>query len=248
MLLWLESNLIGFSERLKPDSVRGKPLCMAVHKYMFNTCREPRKIEDVTCSYVNEGHTHVAVLCGGQLWEIPTEGKNKQPLPVPVLQRMLEDIIRASEVKSTSSFQSTLRDGSKAGKAYIRREGGVLHGVGVMTADNRYVDRGSDYEQQRNALAPLLGIRGPRHSLYCCLHPKKTNTALTGLKLLPSLCVWTLRTQLHWARLVLLLPWRTLLFHTIPPVHFSVLSLAAAWLWRQPLVGQEYSNRRLAER
>ncbi|KAK1920548.1 acyltransferase ChoActase/COT/CPT [Papiliotrema laurentii] len=97
------------SERLEPEKVKGKPLCMASYKYLFNAVRVPTSPADVPLAYEPEKHHHIVVLSNDRYFKVDTKG------------RSASDLVKAFEqIKKLSA--------DKPGS-----------GVGVLTADDRDV-------------------------------------------------------------------------------------------------------------
>ena len=85
------------------------PLCSVAFKYMFHSCRIPRKQEkeqDDACDtfkiYDPSLYKHCIVACKGQFYAMNFVNEDNDPLPLSELERGLKHIVKlATEAEST---------------------------------------------------------------------------------------------------------------------------------------------------
>jgi carnitine O-acetyltransferase len=116
------------NEHFKPDTFRGRPLCMHQFRALFGTSRVPRRhSKDAIAVY--EKSNHVAVMCRNQLYYFqalwPDTGD------VAVDEDDLLDILRA--IRSDSRRAETAAAGTAAAASYPSS----LTAVGVLTSLSR---------------------------------------------------------------------------------------------------------------
>ncbi|BEI82817.1 hypothetical protein CcaverHIS002_0306850 [Cutaneotrichosporon cavernicola] len=63
------------SEKLEPEAVKGKPLCMASYKYLFNAVRVPTSPADVPLAYPKELN-HIVVLRNNRYFKLDVGGRS----------------------------------------------------------------------------------------------------------------------------------------------------------------------------
>ncbi|GMK56889.1 hypothetical protein CspeluHIS016_0307290 [Cutaneotrichosporon spelunceum] len=63
------------SEKLEPEAVKGKPLCMASYKYLFNAVRVPTSPSDVPLAYPKELN-HIIVLRNNRYFKLDVGGRS----------------------------------------------------------------------------------------------------------------------------------------------------------------------------
>ncbi|KAJ1738179.1 Carnitine O-acetyltransferase mitochondrial [Coemansia sp. RSA 989] len=99
---------------MKPDNIRGKPMCMHQYQYMFATCRHPGKERDWTEIYPRRESSHIAIAHQGHFYvlRLPALGENRNAA-IAQIERQLQSIINTKQLPRTKSIgilTSTLRD------------------------------------------------------------------------------------------------------------------------------------------
>lgn len=80
-----------------PDSVRDKPLCSHMYRYLFNACRMPGLPYDTTVTYNPHLHQHIAVFCRGHVYVLQVVDGLGNLMPTATLERHLEAIVQQSD-------------------------------------------------------------------------------------------------------------------------------------------------------
>lgn len=74
------------------------PLCSVAFKYMFNSCRVPRREQDTYRMYDPSLHTHCVVACRGQFFAVDFIDKETgDPLPLHVLEDRLQKCVELAQ-------------------------------------------------------------------------------------------------------------------------------------------------------
>lgn len=66
------------------------PLCSVAYKYMFNSCRIPRREQDSYRIYDPSRHKHCVVACKGSYFAVDFMDDNGEPLPLSIIENRLQ--------------------------------------------------------------------------------------------------------------------------------------------------------------
>ncbi|KAI9146560.1 acyltransferase ChoActase/COT/CPT [Paraphysoderma sedebokerense] len=81
------------TEELEPEMVKDKALCSVQYKYMFNSCRIPKKPSDTVLTFDPATHNHVAVVRKNQFYTFDLFHKDGRPLSTPEIEYQLNRVI-----------------------------------------------------------------------------------------------------------------------------------------------------------
>jgi len=92
-----------------PQETIGKqkqPLCSVAYKYMFHSCRIPRRDADTYRMYDPSRYKHVVVASQGRYYTMNfVSEKTDEPLPLSVLTRLLRQIVNQSSTSTGEPLQ-----------------------------------------------------------------------------------------------------------------------------------------------
>lgn len=113
-------------ETLRPDTFKGKPLCMDQFKALFSTARVPMK-NDKDAIHVFEASNHIAVLCRGKVYYFQVLWPDGH---VAVDEGDLEDILSAIETHAKEEEEEAVARSTTKDPAAIRAQ----LSIGVLTS------------------------------------------------------------------------------------------------------------------
>jgi len=106
------------------------PLCSTAFKYMFNTCRVPRREQDIVKLYDPSNHTHCIVARKGHFFAVDFVDKvTSNPLPMSVLEARLQECVDVADRMGVNPLTlgiltSSDRDSWADSRAELVRVGG----------------------------------------------------------------------------------------------------------------------------
>lgn len=84
------------SERLEPELVRGKPLCMASYKWLFHSSRYPAQPSDTALKFGAKENNHIAVIRKNKFFIVPLVDPTGRELSAAELELQFNRIISAA--------------------------------------------------------------------------------------------------------------------------------------------------------
>lgn len=113
-------------ERLRPDTFKGKALCMDQYKALFSTARVPMK-NDKDAIHVFEASNHIAVMCRGKVYYFQVLWPDGN---VAVDEGDLADILSAIETHAKEEEENAVARSTTKDPAAIRAQ----QSLGVLTS------------------------------------------------------------------------------------------------------------------
>jgi len=98
------------------------PFCSVAFKYMFNSCRVPRREQDTYRMYDPSLHKHCIIARKGHFFAIDFVDENGDPLPVQVIEQRLEECIALADVEGEGPMLGWLTSSDRDSWADARDE------------------------------------------------------------------------------------------------------------------------------